>query len=250
MAEPSTPLIEPPSAQPGNLLLEFIITLLTPMFLAVAGGNLAHARAAAAETLGSFRTETRYDLITVTKIIAFGLATISSLSRSMDDDVSLNQILRLRSNANATDRSEHRNRQALGQSPLGQSPPRQSQARQPADRPPEMGLETANLVAAAQQMQHQTAETLAAFSHPVATAPTPPQPTGSTAENHYAATWAASAAQIAAETAASLDGLPPDERRGAAIWVGVLNDLANDFTRNGIPLRPDPGGLDGLFRAA
>jgi hypothetical protein len=69
---------------------------------------------------------------------------------------------------------------------------------------------------------------------------------------HYpstgAATWAASAAQVAAETAASLDSLPQDERHGAAIWLNVLDDLARDFTQNGIPPRPKPGDLGSLFR--
>jgi hypothetical protein len=95
-------------------LLGLIITMLTPMFLFTAVGNLTHARAAAPETLASYRVEARHDLITVAKIIAFGLATIGSLSRSMEDDLTLNQILRLR--GNATDRSEHRNRQALEKS--------------------------------------------------------------------------------------------------------------------------------------
>jgi hypothetical protein len=221
---------------PGSLLLELIITLLTPMCLAAAGGNLTHARAAATETLASHRAATQHDLITVVKIIAFGLATIASLSRSMDEGLTLNQILRLRSNANATDRSEHRNRQAL----------EQSHARQAAE--PE--IDTAALVAASQALQQQTAETLATFTRQSAAAPQSAPAAKTDAEMQYAATWAASAAQIAAETAASLDLLPQNERRGAAIWVDVLNDLAKDFTQNGVPPRPNPGDLGALFRGA
>jgi hypothetical protein len=220
----------------GSLLLDLIITLLTPMFLAAAAGNLTHARAAAAETLASYRAETQHDLITVAKIIAFGLATLGSLSRSMDDDLTLNQILRLRGNANATDRSEHRNRQVL----------EKSLARQAAE--PE--IDTAALVAAAQALQQQTAENLATFTRQPAAAPPPPQATKIDAETQYAATWAASVALVAAETAASLDSLPEDERHGAAIWVSVLNDLAKDFTLSGIPPRPQPGDLGALFRGA
>ena len=234
MSEPNAP---PSGHPPGNLLAELIITLLTPLFLAVAGGNLIHARAAAAETLASYRTETRHDLITVAKIIAFGLATICSLSRSMDEDLTLNQVLRLRSNANATDRSEHRNRQALG-------------TPQDAAPPSEPGIDTAALVAAAQQLQHQTAENLAAFTRQPQAAPLPAPAANPDPDRHYAAAWAASAAQIAAETAASLDTLPPDERRGAAIWVDVLNDIAMDLTRNGAPPRPEPGNLGAIFQGA
>jgi hypothetical protein len=218
-------------------LVDLIITLLTPMFLFTAVGNLTHARAAAAETLASYRVETGHDLITVAKIIAFGLATIGSLSRSMDDDLTLNQILRLRSNANATDRSEHRNRQALEKS-------RTSQA---ADRPDAPEINTAALLATAQALQQQTAETLATFTHQPTVAQQPAPTANTDTEMQHAATWAASAALIAAETAASLDSLPQDERRGAAIWADVLNDLAKDFTQNGVPPRPGPGDLGTLF---
>ena len=58
------------------------------------------------------------------KIIAFGLAALASLSRSMEDDLSISQMLRLRSNANASDRAEHRNRLALERKPL--APPRRT----------------------------------------------------------------------------------------------------------------------------
>jgi hypothetical protein len=211
---------------PGSLLLELIITLLTPMFLAAAGGNLTHARAAATETLASHRAATQHDLITVVKIIAFGLATIASLSRSMDEGLTLNQILRLRSNANATDRSEHRNRQAL----------EESHARQTAEPRHEPEIDTP-----AQELRQQTAETPATFTRDPVVAPQ--QAAKTDAEMQYAATWAASAALIAAETAASLDSLPEDERHGAAIWVDVLNDLAKDLTQNGVPPRPKPGDL-------
>ena len=155
----------------------------------------------------------------------------------MDEDLTLNQVLRLRSNANATDRSEHRNREAL-------------EKHQAAAPQPEPDIDTAALVAAAQQLQHQTAENLAAFTRQPAATPLPAPAAKTDTDRHYAATWAASAAQIAAETAASLDTLPPNERRGAAIWVDVLNDIAMDLTRNGAPPRPEPGNLGALFQGA
>jgi hypothetical protein len=203
------------------------------MFLAIAGGNLTHACAAATETLNSYHAQTQHDLVTIAKIIAFGLATIASLSRSMEDDLTLNQVLRLRSNANATDRSEHRNRQAL----------EKSQACQAAEPRHETEIDTA-----AQNLRQQTAETPATFTRQPVVAPQ--QPAKTDAEMQYAATWAASAALVAAETAASLDSLPEDERHGAAIWVDVLNDLAKDFTQNGVPPRPKPGDLGAVFSGA
>jgi hypothetical protein len=212
----------------AEVLTNLIVILLTPMFLTGSGGDLVYASAAAAETLNSYRAETQADLITVAKIIAFGLATLGSLCLSMEDGRSVNQVLRLRSNANATDRSEFRNRNVLEQS-------RKQQAATPIPGP---AIDTAALAATANELQKKTAENLAKC--------TPKAATG--AEQRYAATWAASVAQVAAETAASLDGLPANERDSAALWVDVLNECAKDFTKNGVPPRPKPGDLASLFR--
>lgn len=243
MSETSTPDTEQKPRQrvhPAEFLLELIITLMTPMFLAAAAGDLAFARAAAAETLAAYRAETQNDLITVAKIIAFGLVTLASLSRSMDDDLTLNQILRLRSNANATDRSEERCRQTLGKGLIQQA----------AEPSPEPDIDTAALLAAATRIKRETAENLAKFApKPPQDPNSPPAPAPKTqADKHYSAIWAASAAHVAAETAASIDTMPPGERENAAMWVGVLNDIAKEFTVNGVPPRPKPGELASLFR--
>jgi hypothetical protein len=222
-----------------EVLLNLIITLLTPMFFASAGGDLALARLAAAETLAAYRAETHADLITVAKIIAFGLATLASLSLSMADDLPIAQILRLQASANATDRSEHRNRLALKQS-------RAQQATELAPSEPEPEIDEAALTAAAAAMQQRTAEHLAQFTAPAASPE--PAPAITDAERQYAATWAASAAQIAAETAASLPTLPPEERRSAAIWIEVLNASAKEFMAGNIGPRPRPGDLAAIMR--
>jgi hypothetical protein len=226
---------------PAEVLIDLLITLLTPMFLFAAGGDLAFARLAAAEALDSYRAETHADLITVAKIIAFGLATLGSLSLSMANDLTTHQILRLRNSANATDRSEHRNRVALNQSQTNQSQANQSQTQQPVT-PPEPEIDAAALTAAAAEMQQRTTENLARFS------PSSPAPTD--AQQQYQATLAASAATVAAETAASLASLSPQERRSAALWIDVLNDAAKDFMSGNPSPRPRPGDLAALMRGA
>ncbi len=205
------------------------------MFLSAAGGDLDFARRAATETLQAYRTETHADLLTLAKIIAFGLATLGSLTLSMADDLPVTQVLRLRASANATDRSEHRNRLVLKQ------PGPQSHQ---APQPPEPVIDQAALAAAAAEMQQRTAENLARFSQPT------PAPTLSDEdeEKHYQATWAASAATIAAETAAALPNLPPEERASAAMWIDVLNDAAKAFMAGDIPPRPRPGDLGAIMR--
>jgi hypothetical protein len=103
------------TAPPPNLLLTLIITLLTPMFLCAGGPDIALARQAAAETVNAYRARDPVSLFTIAKIIAFEFATLSSLSLSMADDVSLSLTLRLRGNANSMDRAAERNQLALEQ---------------------------------------------------------------------------------------------------------------------------------------
>ena len=117
---------DPTPQSPAGILLNLILVLLTPMFLGAAGGNLTFARLAAAETLTAYRAETRVDLITIAKIVAFGLATLDTLGLSMTDDLSITKILRLRASANASDRAEHRNRRLLDQSQSNRIAPQPS----------------------------------------------------------------------------------------------------------------------------
>jgi hypothetical protein len=215
------------SHHPVQALMNLIITLLTPMFLAAAGNNLDFARQAAAETVNAYRAETHSDLITVAKIIGFGLAALAALSLSMAEDLPITTILRLHASANASDRSEHRNRGVLKQAlPL------------PAPQP---DIDEAALVAAAAEMKQRTAEHLAQFTAAPIADPTSP---ATNEERLDQATWAASAAAaIAAETAASLPNLSPQERYSAAIWIDALTESAKDFMTGSAPPRPGPSQL-------
>ena len=115
MSEPSA------DASPANLV-NLVLALLTPMFLWSTAGDIRLAHTAAAQTLNEYRVANRLSLFTVAKIIAFDIATLSSLSLSMYEDVSISLALRLRGNANSLDRSGERNRRMLEQaSRLGEA---------------------------------------------------------------------------------------------------------------------------------
>jgi hypothetical protein len=105
----------PSTASPDTNLVNLILALLTPMFLWATEGDIRLAHIAAAQTLNEYRLTNRLSLFTVAKIIAFDIATLSSLSLSMYEDVSMLLALRLRSNATSLDRSAERNRRALEQ---------------------------------------------------------------------------------------------------------------------------------------
>jgi hypothetical protein len=200
--------------QPAEILIDVIVNLLAPMFLVAAGGDIVSARLAAADTLDSYRSGSLADLIIIAKIIAFGLAALGSLGLSMDDDLPIPMIVRLRANAAACDRAEQRNHRTLRQSLAELSPDPEAGPGHPAPPP----------------------------AQPKAPKPATenPRPSPENEEQHQAM-WAAAAARIAAETAADLDDLSPEARQTASIWIDVLNDAAREFQAGNTAPRPRPG---------
>ena len=98
--------------------MHLIITYLTPMFLATAGGDVQYARMAATEAVKAYKAREHVDLLYIAQIIAFGLAILDSLNRSMADDLSVTQVLRLRSNAASLSRAAERCQRVLRDAPL------------------------------------------------------------------------------------------------------------------------------------
>src|SRR5487761_2298798 len=98
--------------RPSEIFLDMIIAFVAPMFLSATGGDIVCARMAAIETINAYRAETQADLIAIAQIIAFGLAALSSLSRSMAEDLPLPLVLRLRANATACNRAAEQHRRA------------------------------------------------------------------------------------------------------------------------------------------
>lgn len=104
----NTTLTNAPS--PGGFVMNLIVTLLAPIFLGIAGGDIGLARMAAVETLEDYRLRTQLDPIAVAQIVLNGLAALDSLSRSMVDDLSLETVLRLRCNSVGLNRAAEQNR--------------------------------------------------------------------------------------------------------------------------------------------
>ena len=98
---------------PADILMNFIIIVLAPMFLTAAGADIGFARMAVVETIRAYQPRNQADLIAVAQIVASGLAALGSLSLSMADNLPLPMILRLRGNANALNRSAEQHRRTL-----------------------------------------------------------------------------------------------------------------------------------------
>ncbi len=246
-----------PLPHPSDALLNLIVTLLAPMFLLVSGGDITYARMAALETVNSYRADTRADLLTIAQIVGFGLAALGSLSLSMADDLSLSMTLRLRSNANACNRSVEHGRRALQAARQhAASPPQPEQPVHPgaeaATKPATASPTAAPAVLAVPEASAPAATT--ARSHHKAppagpTAPPAATPAATTiTDEQRQAMWAAGAARIAAEYTADLANLPPEQRSLAAFKAEMLNSCAqNLLTGPPIP-RVRPGDIAAFLR--
>jgi outer membrane biosynthesis protein TonB len=268
MSHPTTTTIPP--AGPIDILTTLIIALLAPMFLTATGGDLAAARAAAADSIEAYRARTHADLLAVAQIVAFSLSALGSLSLAMAPEIPIPLTLRLRGNANACNRSVEQNRRALLH-------PNRTDTAAPTDPPPfvpepDQDAYEAQVIANVAATQQRIAETHARAvtpkpqpAPPATSAPTPapqssPAPTPAkrqaspafpgpaTTDQQWHALWASAAAQVAAEYTADIPNLPPQERRAASIRAAALNSCANDLLAGDIAPRLRPGALGPILR--
>jgi hypothetical protein len=225
----------------SSVLLNAVISLLAPMFLWSTGGDVAYARLAAMETLVAYRATGPRSLITATKIIAFELAALWSLSQSMSDEISLSMALRLRGNANSMDRAADRNRQTLEQD---------CRIAESSDLPDEAELQEA--VAEAQKMVQQANARIRAgqqppVAAPAASVPAAPAPAplaqarAAMPEEQRRAAWAGAMAAVAGEMTADMANLPPKQRAEEMLRVEALTQTAAALV-SGAPLPPFPPG--------
>jgi hypothetical protein len=256
-AEPMT------ETQPAStVFMDLIVAFLAPMFLAVSGGDIHYARAAATETVNAYRAESHADLLLVAQIVAFGLAALASLSLSMASDLPIALSLRLRGSAASSQRAGDQCRRARTQT--RPEPAAQLASRRRDDDPfPDEATIIANVkavreqaraavaalqpqVAAVQPSPPATASPQAAagapprpqpVSPPRPSAPPAPRPpaqpqpkqTSATEDHQHRAAWANAMANVAEEVAASIPHLPPAERKTASIRAAALSSAASDL---------------------
>jgi hypothetical protein len=212
-------------ATTANNLANLILALLAPMFLWSTAGDIRLAYAAAAETVNQYRITNRLSLITVAKIIAFDIATLSSLSLSMYEETSALLALRLRGNANSLDRSSERNRRVLEQ----ESRPGA------AAEPVEAAIAEAQRMVREAKARVQTAK--AADPQPAAAPAAEPAPASATrtpSQRHQSA-WAEAMTAVAEEFSAGLADLPPDEQWKEMARIKALTTAAADLAAGAAP---------------
>jgi hypothetical protein len=118
------------------VILEKILAFLAPLFLDPASGDTAAARETARALLAEHNPRTDRELRRAALIIAFDFGALDALSRSIANDLSLNQVLRLRGNANALNRAALQNQKALEALQQLEAEPADAEADLPASLEP------------------------------------------------------------------------------------------------------------------
>jgi hypothetical protein len=95
------------------VFLDTIVGRLMPWLLLAAGGVPDVARQAVRDLLASYNVDTDEELRLAAEITSFGFSALEALSQSVDPDLSLNVVLRLRGSANAAQRSARQCQRAL-----------------------------------------------------------------------------------------------------------------------------------------
>jgi hypothetical protein len=103
MSDPQTAI-----QTPTQLLKEVIAILLIPLFLETASGDLSLARAAAHQLLASHNARSPLELLFTAQAFAFGMAALGAINQPMPENATPSLALRIRTNANALNRSAER----------------------------------------------------------------------------------------------------------------------------------------------
>ena len=90
-----------------------IVAFLTPLFLDTCCGNIEIARASGATVLAGYNARTDHELRLAALVLAFSLGALDALARAVNPELTENQVLRLRGNANALNRAALQNQKAL-----------------------------------------------------------------------------------------------------------------------------------------
>jgi hypothetical protein len=231
-------------ASPDANLANLILALLTPMFLWATAGDIRLAHNAAAQTLNEYRIANRLSLFTVAKIIAFDIATLSSLSLSMYEDVSMLLALRLRGNANSLDRSAERNRrlweleQASRTGAGTETEDSVEAAIAEAQRMVQEANDRIHAAARATETTQPSAEPAAEQAAVAARAPAPASPSAPavrTPAEHQPAEWPAAITEVAEAFAAGLDHIPPGQQWQEMSRIMAMTAAAADIAPGGAP---------------
>ena len=213
----------PAPLTPADVLMNLIITVVGPMLLTAAGGDLDLAMVTAIKAVNAHKPRNEADLIDIGQIVAFGLAAIEAVHLSMQPEFAPAQAMRLRANAVSLNRAAAQTRRALEKLQPNQAQPDYTEA--------DLEKEEAAVASLAEAQQRLAELKAQAQSPQPAPSPAPAAQPPATKPRMSQADWhkmlAQSMTTVAAEFAEDLNNLPPAERKLAALKAEVLSSTAN-----------------------
>jgi hypothetical protein len=129
-------------AQRPNAYLETIIAFLLPYFSAAAA-DIHEARSEIIDTLASYATRTRAEMLQAAHIVALGMTTLDVLAEAKTAEMSVSMRLRHRSCANSLNRSTLQTEKALDLRLADEVLPASNPTPEPINDLPEAELKTA-----------------------------------------------------------------------------------------------------------
>ena len=153
-------------ARPPNSFLETIIAFLLP-YLIDASRDKHEARSEIVDTLTSYETRTRAEMLQAAHIIALGMTTLDVLAEAKIAEMSQSMRLRYRGCANSLNRSTLQTEKALDQRLARELPADPAATPEPID-----DMREAEIMAAIQQQHKANINTQRPHAHP-ATGPHP-----------------------------------------------------------------------------
>ena len=203
-------------------LLGVVLAMLTPLLTV---GSPEDARLAARQAIAAYQTGEQANLVSISQIVGFAIASLDNLRLSAPPDLSLSMKLKLRGNANALSRT------SLNVSAAAAHPPPPAAAAPPDQPPPpaaepdrdDTGHQTA-AIAELRKVRDQLRQAQAAdpAADPAAEPLTPRQ---------RDLAWASAMTEVAAEYSTGLADLPPAQQRIELTRINALTRTAGALTR-------------------
>ena len=194
--------------KPG-LLMDFILTILTPLLIAGGLTDPALARLTAQEAITAYTAANAEELMTIAQITGLAITALDNLRLSADAALSVSLKLKLRGNAAALNRAVQANTNDL------RTLRRDREAAEQEARATRQALTALAEARTAGNTRPNTETRDQPQANPT------PQPATTQAE-----AWANAMTNVATEFAANLNHLPPNQRRADIIRINLLAEAA------------------------
>ena len=233
----NTPTATTPTGR-AEQLLGVVLAMLTPLLTI---GSAEDARLAAHQAIAAYHTGGHGNLVTISQIVGFAIASLDNLRLSAPPDLSLAMKLKLRGNANALSRTSLHVSAASANPPTPAAdpssaahpiadPPVQAPPPAPEPDPDHAGHQTTAIAELRAELRAELHTLRDQLRQAQAAEPTCPSAEPLTPRQRDLA-WASAMTEVAAEYSTGLAGLPAAQQRIELTRINALTRTAGALTR-------------------